>query len=256
MTNTALQFEATILNDRRPAAHIRKQTLKKRPCLGELRPFSQQNSLCHAVPLLNFLLPVFLCGRNTASTSHPVLCLGRVLLLSIFISTCFFPVELNVRRRSCVGTVKYFRLRDRNAIITSKWMCPYDSDRKYRSEWERLFVQKAADGSVCKLLHHFTQSVQFHKPWKVRKISAPVQCHYLILISKKFWYSCNSDAVCDRVMAILPIKFGFFWPSHRRFSLFLASFLHCLFFLSFHLATLVCTLIQLHWMKCRQYHLI
>jgi len=26
------------------------------------------------------------------------------------------------------------RLRDRNAIITSKWKCSYDSDRKYRQE--------------------------------------------------------------------------------------------------------------------------
>jgi len=36
-------------------------------------------------------------------------------------------------------------------------------------------VQKASDGSVCKLWHHFTQSVQFHKPEKSGKISVPEQ---------------------------------------------------------------------------------
>ena len=34
-------------------------------------------------------------------------------------------------------------------------------------------MKKLADGLVCKLWLHYTQSVQFHIPWKV---SAPVQC--------------------------------------------------------------------------------
>ena len=34
------------------------------------------------------------------------------------------------------------RLRERNAIITSKWKGSYDSDRKCRSEWERLSCRK------------------------------------------------------------------------------------------------------------------
>jgi len=33
-------------------------------------------------------------------------------------------------------------LCDRNAIITSKWKASCDSDRKYRSEWERLSCRK------------------------------------------------------------------------------------------------------------------
>ena len=61
-------------------------------------------------------------------------------------------------QRSLTG----LRLCNRNAIITSMWKGTYDSDRNYRREWERL-VHKAADGSECKLWHHFTQSVQFHK---------------------------------------------------------------------------------------------
>jgi len=41
------------------------------------------------------------------------------------------------------------------------------------------FVQKDADGSVCKLWHHFifTQSVHFTNHEKSWKISAPAQCH-------------------------------------------------------------------------------
>ena len=54
-----------------------------------------------------------------------------------------------------------------------KWKGCKDSGCKYRSYWEMTFiwVQKAADGSVCKLSHYCTQSVQFHKPWKVREVS-------------------------------------------------------------------------------------
>jgi len=33
----------------------------------------------------------------------------------------------------------------------------------------RDIVQKAADGSVYKLWYHFSQSVQFYKPWKDRE---------------------------------------------------------------------------------------
>ena len=55
-----------------------------------------------------------------------------------------------------------------------KWKGCNDSGRKYRSYWEMTFiwVQKAADGSVCKLSHYCTQSVQSHKPWKVWEVSA------------------------------------------------------------------------------------
>jgi len=69
---------------------------------------------------------------------------------------------------------------------------------KYRSEWEMTFtwVQKAADGPVCKLWHHCTQcatsqtmkpSVQPHKP-SLRSISNELQCKAkqdFISISKK-----------------------------------------------------------------------
>jgi len=53
------------------------------------------------------------------------------------------------------------RLRDKNATVSStKWKGSYDSGRKYRSESEMTFawVQKAADGSVCKLWQHCTQT--------------------------------------------------------------------------------------------------
>ena len=34
-----------------------------------------------------------------------------------------------------------------------------------------IFLQKPADGSVCKLSHYCAQSVQPHQPWKVREVS-------------------------------------------------------------------------------------
>jgi len=37
------------------------------------------------------------------------------------------------------------------------------------------FVQKAADGLICELLPHFTQSAQFTNHEKSRTISSPVQ---------------------------------------------------------------------------------
>ena len=70
---------------------------------------------------------------------------------------CVVSTKQPQRLQSCL------HLRDRNAIITSKWKGSYDSDCKYCSEWERL-VQKAADEPACKLWQHFTQSVQSHKP--------------------------------------------------------------------------------------------
>jgi len=54
------------------------------------------------------------------------------------------------------------RARDQNATMTSrKWKSLYDCVRTYRSAREMTFVwvQKAADGSICKLWHHCTQSV-------------------------------------------------------------------------------------------------
>jgi len=38
------------------------------------------------------------------------------------------------------------------------------------SRWLRMGAE-SADGSVCKRWNHFTQSVQSHKPWKVREAS-------------------------------------------------------------------------------------
>jgi len=38
------------------------------------------------------------------------------------------------------------------------------------------FVQKVADGLICKLLPYFTQSAQFTNHEKSGTISAPVQC--------------------------------------------------------------------------------
>jgi len=35
------------------------------------------------------------------------------------------------------------------------------------------WLQKAADGSMCKLPHHCTQNMPPHKPWKVREASVP-----------------------------------------------------------------------------------
>jgi len=53
----------------------------------------------------------------------------------------------------------------------------------------------------------------------------------LILISKRnFLCSCNLDVFCDRGMAILQIKFGFFLAFEQSAWPFLASFLHCLAF--------------------------
>ena len=52
------------------------------------------------------------------------------------------------------------------------------------------WVQKVAD----KLWHHCTQSVQCHKPWKVREASLSVQCQarlHLNFEEKFLWYSCN-----------------------------------------------------------------
>ena len=51
------------------------------------------------------------------------------------------------------------------------------------------FVQKAADGSVYKLWHHFNQSVKFHKPWKDgRSVLQYKAKQDLILISKKMFF--------------------------------------------------------------------
>jgi len=68
------------------------------------------------------------------------------------------------------------RLSDRNAIITWKWKGSYDSDRKYRSERERLSCgelpmdQHANCGTILSKVCNFTN----HE--KSGKISAPVQC--------------------------------------------------------------------------------
>jgi len=66
-------------------------------------------------------------------------------------------------------------------MMSMKWKGSYcsGSGRKCRSESEMttfVWVQKAAYGSVCKLLHHCTQSavmviVLSHKPRKVREAS-------------------------------------------------------------------------------------
>jgi len=47
-----------------------------------------------------------------------------------------------------------------------KWKGCNDFGRNYKSEWEMtsVWVQEAADGSVCKRSHHFTHGVQSHKP--------------------------------------------------------------------------------------------
>ena len=82
-------------------------------------------------------------------------------------------------------------LRDSNAITTSKWKGSYDSDRKYRSEWQRVSCRKlpmdkyANCGTILPKVCNFTN----HE--KSRKISAPAQCQArIILISKKnFFYS-------------------------------------------------------------------
>ena len=43
-------------------------------------------------------------------------------------------------------------------------------------------------------------------------ISASVQCQarFSLNFEEKFWYSCNLDVFCDKRMAILQIKFGYF----------------------------------------------
>ena len=61
-------------------------------------------------------------------------------------------------------------LCDWNAIITSKWKGSYDSDRKYRSEWERLSCMKlpmdqyANCGTILPKWHHFFVTKDFVKP--------------------------------------------------------------------------------------------
>jgi len=134
------------------------------------------------------------------------------------------------------------RLRDRNAIITSKWKCSYDSDRKYRGEWERLSYRKLPMDQYANCGTILSKVCNFTNHEKSGKISAPVQCQAWCNLNfeEKFWYFCNFDVFCDKGMAIPQINFGFFWPLNSRFGLFLVSFLHCLaFYWNFHLEILV-----------------
>jgi len=82
-------------------------------------------------------------------------------------------------------------LRDRNAIITSKWKGYYDSDWKHKSEWEWLSCRKlpmdqnANCGTILPKMCHFT------KHEKSGKISAPVQCQgrFHLNFEEKNWFS-------------------------------------------------------------------
>jgi len=51
------------------------------------------------------------------------------------------------------------------------------------------FVQKAADGSVCKLWHHFPKVCNFTNHEKSGQISAPTQCQarFNLKYEKKFF---------------------------------------------------------------------
>jgi len=77
-----------------------------------------------------------------------------------------------------------------------------------------VWVQKAADGSVCKLWHHCTQCVISLNMKSQRNISNEFQYNPkqdLILISKKTTHDILVILMflCDKGMAIPQIKFGF-----------------------------------------------
>jgi len=95
-----------------------------------------------------------------------------------------------------------------------------------RSEWEITFVlvQKGTNGSICKLSHYCFQSVQSHKPWKVREAQviqgqARLNLNFAEIFSL---CSCNLDVSLWQRNSNTT-KFGFFWSLKNRFGHFLGS---------------------------------
>jgi len=88
-----------------------------------------------------------------------------------------------------------------------------------------VWVQKAAGGSVWTLWHRCTQSVQSHKPWKVREASV---CQArLISVSKKISNDIRviQMFLFDKRIAIPQTKFGFFRTLFSTVWLLIGSFI-------------------------------
>ena len=124
------------------------------------------------------------------------------------------------------------RLRDRNAITTSKWKGSYDSDRKHRSEWERVSCRKLPKDQYANCGTTIPKMCNFTNHEKSGKISAPVQCHarFNLNFKENFFDIHNLDVFCDKGMAIPQIRFGFFLTFEQCVWPFLTSFQHCLAF--------------------------
>ena len=136
---------------------------------------------------------------------------------------CSANCVVSTKQSQCLQTG--LRLRDRNAIIKSKQSAHissalYDSDCKNGSEQEGLSYRKlpmdkyANCGTiltkVCNFTNHEKSGICGKKDVG-RSVFQYKAKQDLILISKRnFWCSCNLDVFCDRGMAILQIKFGFF----------------------------------------------
>ena len=68
------------------------------------------------------------------------------------------------------------RLRDRNAIIATKWKRSYDSDRKSSSEWERFSCRKLPMDQYANCGTNLPKVCNFTNHEMSGKINAPVQC--------------------------------------------------------------------------------
>ena len=100
-----------------------------------------------------------------------------------------------------------------------------------------VWVHKAVNGSVCKLWHHCTQSVQSHKSWKVRGASVMSSSTRPARLKSNFeenfsWYSCNLDVPMWQRNSNATNKL---WPFSGLFSALFG------FYWNFHLATLTGT---------------
>jgi len=155
--------------------------LGKNVCLHCQLEFLKQNSCMYVCVWKNISCWHFLGSViRYFCVDHPWLRLVRIHPLRPWCAPHSTP-----RRKAAYHTVavKVCFLADELTAKSKAWAhvqlntfacCVSNSRCQHTCEVTFARVQKAADWSVCKPLHHCTHNVQSHKPWKVRGKSPAV----------------------------------------------------------------------------------